>query len=154
MSYYAGVDFDTHGVHVCLIDEDRPERARAFTWALAGSDALTRLRAVREIRCGWDDVAIVNVEWPAGRFHTAAALLPFHGAIVNQVPSGVIVWRMRPMEWRRHVGLAGNASKQEVADLVARHVPAADWSQDLCDAWCLARAAQVINEEAIREASA
>lgn len=141
---YAGIDFDTHAVHLVL----RPEDGRPATYtryALAGVEAWQRARAVRDAmpsRGWWRDegVVAVGLEEPFGYGGSGAKLVRVQGAILACLPPELIVHLIPPGVWRTLVGLPGNASKAEVA----RYVAHTNWPQDACDAFCLALAAEAL----------
>ena len=138
----AGVDYSTHAVDIVLLDEDTD----AATWhrfPLAGRDAFERARYVRLAMPGgsfWDDVLAVGIEEPRG--YNSGALYRVQGAILARVPLDKLVQPLGPSEWRRRVGLSGNASKEDVRVLVkaAAFLERIGWEQDACDAYCIALA--------------
>lgn len=95
LTVFAGVDYDTHAVHVVLIPEDgRPEYNR---YNLDGETAFDRLRSVRDcipVRGVWRDAGIVRlgIEEPAagGRQGAGSAvpkLKAVQGAILACLPA-------------------------------------------------------------------
>jgi hypothetical protein len=139
----AGCDYSTHAVDIVLLDEDTD----AATWhrfPLAGRDAFERARYVRVGMPGgsfWDDVLAVGIEEPRG--YNAGALYRVQGAILARIPLDKLVQPLGPSEWRRRVGLSGNASKGEVKSQVitwAWASGAGGWPLDACDAYCIALA--------------
>lgn len=174
MTTWAGIDFDTHAVHVVLIPEEGPpvyERRE-----LRGADAFERTRAVRDAmpsRGWWTDqgVVAVGIEEPQGvAKSTVAKLKAIQGAVLSGLPNSLLVQPLEPARWRKLVGLPGNASKGHVktwvlGDLLQKHAtregdefsvagarttyPA--WidhhPQDAMDAYCLALAVSRLTEE-------
>lgn len=152
----AGIDFSTKAVDVVLLDEDTD----AATWHHApmdGWDAFERTRDVRramlEIGSGiWDDVLACGIEEPAGRM--TGRLFRVQGAILACLPSSLLVHKLMPSEWRRTVGLPGNASKADVELFADRKrypvwphpmvntLP--PWPSDPCDAYCIALATRTL----------
>jgi hypothetical protein len=150
VSLVAGIDYSTHAIDVVLIDEDtlKPEWHRL---ELAGADAFDRARTVRPrligTRYSWDGVLAVGIEEPRG--YGAGHLYRIQGAILTVIPNQILVQPWVPSEWRKAVGLKGNASKQDIyAFTVATMFKSGPklapdsihWPQDACDAYCIARA--------------
>jgi hypothetical protein len=150
VSLVAGIDYSTHAIDVVTIDEDtlKPEWHRID---VKGCDGFERARAVRRsiaARYGhcrlWDDVLAVGIEEPRG--YGAGHLYRIQGAILQCIPRDLLVQPWIPAEWRKAVGLKGNATKHDVnewAFVQTSHEwyePTASWPQDACDAYCIARA--------------
>lgn len=156
----AGIDFDTHAVHVVFLDEDG--RASYHRYELSGHDAFERTRSVRSAmptKGVWEDMGVYAcaIEEPQGaQKATVAKLKAVQGAILACLPADLLVEPMVPARWRTAVGLKGNATKEDVAQLVGRQVwpdaplpvvPApSTWPQDACDAYCLALAVSMLVE--------
>jgi hypothetical protein len=161
VSLVAGIDYSTHAIDVVTIDEDtlKPEWHRLD---LRGQDAFERSRDARValmpsmLPFDWDDVVAVGIEQPRGN-HGVTYLFRVQGAILASIPSATLVQPWNPSEWRKAVGLKGNASKQDVRDFASAELrrelrdsegswgkPYEDtmvgWPQDAMDAWCIARA--------------
>jgi len=151
----AGIDFSTKAVDVVLLDEDT-DAAEWRRFELTGHDAFQRTRSIRTHFVGfahsmWDDVLAVGIEDPRG--YNAGALYRVQGGILTCIPAATLVYPWIPSEWRKQVGLPGNASKQTVA-MFARERRVAQalwdsadgyrsppmWPQDACDAYCIALA--------------
>lgn len=137
---YAGIDFDTHAVHVVLRPEAGP--AEYHRYELAGAGAFERAQAVREVLPPWwlQGVVGVGLEDPYGVGGSGVKLIRVQGAILACIPPELIVHAISPARWRLLVGLPGNASKAEVAGYV-QHT---EWPQDACDAFCLSLAAEAL----------
>jgi hypothetical protein len=148
VSLVAGIDYSTHAIDVVLIDEDtlKPEWSR---YDLSfGTDAFDRARHVRPqmgAQRWWDDVLAIGIEEPRG--YNAGALYRIQGAVLSAIPLHKLVQPWVPSEWRKAVGLKGNASKLEIMNHVIQErlsqctdAVLSDWPQDACDAWCIARA--------------
>jgi hypothetical protein len=163
----AGIDYSTRAVDVVLLDED----SDAATWhrfPLEGADAFDRVRSVREsmrvpypgLTDKWDSVIAFGIEEPRG--YNAGALYRIQGAILSCLPTRTLVHPIGPSEWRKTVGLPGNASKGHVklqVDAIrlrdaayidhrgVQMVPELDnWPQDACDAYCIALATRILLE--------
>jgi hypothetical protein len=143
MSLVAGIDYSTHAIDVVTIDEDtlKPEWMR-FPLGTIGR-AFDRTRFVyASCPSGrfWDDTIAVGIEEPRGQ--GAGNLYRVQGAILQCIPPTTLVQPWVPSEWRKAVGLKGNASKDDVRDHANRLSFNAtyDWPQDGADAYCIARA--------------
>jgi hypothetical protein len=154
---YAGIDFDSHAIHVVLLPDEGPPSYLPFVLT-THPRAFERTRTVRDVmpaRSWWADegVIAIGIEEPMG--HSTRPLNRVQGAILACLPSDMLVNPMMPGEWRKEVGLSGNASKDEVAlfvgaciwpDAPLPLIPASTWPQDACDAYCLALAVQKLTE--------
>lgn len=154
---YAGIDYDTNAVHVVLVPEEgKPEY---LPFVMHGVDPFDRARIVRDVmpaRGWWADEGIVAIgieEQASGSPKMRASvqkLKMIQGAILACLPAGdSVVEPFLPNEWRKEIGLAGNASKEDVAAWMGEQVwPDAplpvvpSWPQDACDAYCIARAVE------------
>jgi hypothetical protein len=146
----AGIDYSTRAVDVVLLDED----SDAATWhrfPLEGSDAFERARSVRDVLYmpgseWWDEVLAIGIEDPRG--FNAGALYRVQGAILACLPTRVLVQPWIPGQWRKAVGLPGNASKDAVAEWATWKgglgAKAVFWPQDACDAYCIALATRSV----------
>lgn len=156
----AGIDFSSFAVDVILLDET----SDAYTWhrfdlrehSHPKADAFDRSRAVREAmpaRGWWDDegVIAVGIEQPRGRFGVTP-LFRVQGAVLACLPADLLVQPWNPASWRIAVGLAGNATKQDVMLRGLELLPAMPgrvWPQDAYDALCMAHATRAaIHREA------
>lgn len=163
--HWAGIDYDTRHVDVVRVDCDTFE-ADWERWDLAGADAFERARSVRTaLPAGsWEETLAVGIEEPAGQ--QTGKLLRVQGAVLARLPSSTLVTPLRPSEWRRLVGIPGDATKAEVRSWAQRLWWALDpgrldpgspwkqgWPQDAWDAWCMAHAVRVLVESKGREAA-
>lgn len=143
----AGIDFSTRAVDVVLLDEDS-DAAEWHRFDLFGNGAFDRTRSVRGSMPGsafWDEVVAVGIEEPCG--HGAGRLMRIQGAILACIPTNKLVAPLMPSQWRKTVGLKGNASKDEVfACASARFNPRVPWPQDAADAYCIALATRTLLE--------
>jgi hypothetical protein len=150
----AGIDYSTRAVDVVLLDEDTD----AATWhrfELKGADAFDRARDVHrafnftsEI---WDEIIAIGIEEPQAtgpRRANIGALFRVQGAILANLPWNRLVQPLYPTQWRKTVGLPGNASKDEVKMWVTalwdNALDRYDWPQDACDAYCIALATRTL----------
>lgn len=157
-----GVDLSTRAVDLVKLslDDDRAEWVRV---PLSGDNAIDRARSyverapdylapVAEWDGYWSDVVLVALEDPAGRGDTRK-IARVQGVVIATIPSRVQVWTLQPAEWRRHCGLKGSASKDDVFAWAMRHWPYKTGDllctpQDAADAYCIAYAARAINASA------
>ena len=150
MSWVAGIDYSTHAIDVVLIDENGEEAPQWHRYPLKGVDAFDRTRHIREAFAGtesawrWHTLA-VGIEDPRGQ--NAGALYRIMGGILQVIPSDILVQPWIPSQWRKAVGLPGNASKNDVAEFAMVHAQdrGADFTlrdsgQDCLDAYCIALA--------------
>lgn len=92
-----------------------------------------------------DDLEAIFIERPVGRVPSpemvrAAGVIEvaiLHG-LDSQFPHRPSVFRLSPPEWKKAVGLVGNATKVEVAVWAADAVPTRDLTQDEADALAIA----------------
>ena len=152
MSWIAGIDYSTRAIDVVLVDEDDAQPPRWIRHDLQGQDAFDRTRDVRRsLRWQWSDdywaenCAALGIEDPRGQ--NAGALYRIQGAILAHLLERLLVQPWIPSQWRKAVGLPGNASKQQVkafadAMLPRQHIDdRPSWAtQDAADAWCIALA--------------
>jgi hypothetical protein len=154
----AGIDYSTRAVDVVLLDED----SDAATWhrfelkALGKlDDAFERTRSVRDAMPArtsgfWDDVSAIGIEQARG--HDAYTGMRVQGAILACIPRHKQVEPHNPSEWRKTVGLPGNASKDDVARWANAHwlqpldAPRILPQQDAYDAFCIALATRTLLE--------
>ena len=156
----AGVDISTHAIDIVKLPFDG-DQATWDRYELQGSTGIQRgLRASHYIPHGtyWDDVALVAIERPYGPGgDTLIALHLVVGAVAASTPSSTVLWLLHPAEWRKACGLPGNASKDDVWNFAIPTPTTGDrflWSQDACDAYCIATAARNINQRGSLETTA
>ncbi len=176
MSRVLGIDLSSFAVDLVLLDEDRDEAE--WTRLVLGDEKTTALDRLRQVptlmprASFYDDIYLIAIEEPYGsnQAGTQAKLNRVLGAVVACLPSNVQIWTVMPGDWRRALGLKGNASKEEAALTVCAirqealsrwnvaHWPHREWEvwpQDACDAFAVARYARDRNQRAIdREAVA
>ena len=149
----AGVDVSTRAVHIALLDFDSDAaEVQVYDATDCEGDALVRARTLADLLPSrrsslWDDVGLVAIERPMGPGTKAVGdMMLVVGIVVAHLPPEIPVWLLGPTEWRKGCGLAGNASKQDVADF-ARWTLGAPLSdpQDALDARCIAYAARALN---------
>jgi hypothetical protein len=162
----AGIDYSTHFVDVVLLDEDT-DAATWYRFELEGQDAFDRARSVRtNVPRGafWDKVLAVGIEQPRGKFGVTH-MMRIQGAVLTCIPADKLVHPLNPSDWRKTVGVPGNASKQAVQRFTDEHrvshaLWGGDgpyrqppvWPQDACDAYCIALATRTLLQHDVREA--
>lgn len=143
----AGIDFSSNAIDVVLVDLDDQRPPEWNRFPLVGQDAFDRTRSIAQAMPArssvlWDDVLAVGIEHPAGKFGTGA-MMRVQGAVLAMLPVSVLVKAWPPGQWRKAVGLPGNATKEDVMEhaLSQWWFDASDpWPQDACDAHCIALA--------------
>lgn len=117
MSYWAGIDYSTHAIDVCLIDEDTGY-VTFQNLPLEGADAFARTRCVRHqwhnsiLPDRFEDVVSVGIEEPAGQQRGVMARV--QGAVLACMDPQLLVVPFGPTAWRKQVGLSGSATKTAV----------------------------------------
>lgn len=156
----AGIDFSTKAVDVVLLEED-DNTAEALRFELPGRTAFEAARSVAHFlpRSGWwrdHGIYLVGIEQPFGvSFRSASALMRVQGAIIATIgfppamPNRALV-EIPPHEWKRELGLSGNANKLDVAKRVHELYPETQygWGQDALDAYGIAYAVRGLCERA------
>ena len=140
-----GIDYSTRAIDAVFVDLDDLQPPQWLRYELVGADAWERTRQIRHLPWVWDDVLAVGLEEPRGP--GTGVLLRVQGAILTRIPGALLVQPWVPSQWRKAVGLSGNASKLDVKDYIqSEHTgwvvgggPAA-WPQDAYDAYCIALA--------------
>lgn len=138
--HIAGLDYSTHALDIVLIDFDTAKPLRPFTYQLEGQDAFDRARNTSHHAwkgAAWDGVLAVGIEEPAG--HQRHQLTRIQGAILAHIPARMLVKPWYPSEWRKAVGLPGNATKAAVLER-ANELGLQTDRQDTADAYCIALA--------------
>lgn len=155
MSTVCGCDFSTKAIDLVYLDEST-DLARWHSLPLERGIAGTRqIRHAYAWARELEDAYLVAIEDPFSAGRTAAKQLGrVCGAILASLPVSVPdehVWLLRPDEWRMACGLAGNASKADVAAWARERFgeQVAIYSQDAVDALCVAYAAREINARAV-----
>lgn len=161
----AGCDLSTRALDLCILDTDtgRAEHRRiALTgrwWHDAGhmwqhlghidpADDMDAIEWLRHHR-----VDLLGIERPYGPHRQAiAALHTILGALLSALAtdaSWLPTLEIRPAEMRRHLGLKGNAAKEEMHREITSRVRAVEhWPPDALDACAVAHAAWQMCERA------
>jgi hypothetical protein len=164
MAAVAGIDLSTRAIDIVKLDET----TNNATWHRIqpqGKNAWERLlnaRALMPTTSWWDDVYMVAVERPYGVGKSIHDLMRAMGAVVAALPPALMVWELSPAEWRKGIGLPGNATKDECRLKVLQNAWDSDsdswalmevlWPQDALDAYAIAYTARAINQQAIEAA--
>jgi Holliday junction resolvasome RuvABC endonuclease subunit len=161
MSAVVGIDLSSFAVDLVKLDEDshHAEWTRVELTGKLAFDRLRSLRAAMPPASFWDDVYLVGIEQVFGLGgKSTTALQRVYGAVVACVPVSVQLWEVHPSEWRKSLGLAGNASKDECAraviGLIGPSWPHLGCPQDPLDAYAIAYSARETNAKAIQAATA
>ena len=170
MSKVLGIDLSSFNVDLVTIDETTDDAT--WTRLELGDDetpALDRLRRVGDLMptaSFYDNIFLVAIEEPYGsnQAGTQAKLNRVLGAVVTCIPDDLQIWTVMPGDWRKGLGLKGNASKETAALAVGAlrqealvrwnvaHFPHREWEvwpQDACDAFAVARYARDRNMTAV-----
>lgn len=158
-----GVDFSTRYVDLVklpLEGEGAPKWTRVeLQWGTRKQpDAFRAVRTLRHqlgqaalLGGYWNDVAVCFIEDPmSNNMGNAKKLGRVAGAILACIPDRVVVDRIDPAEWRKLVGLPGNATKLEVFRVCSERLPIGAitlWPQDAFDAYCIAIAGRHLCEK-------
>lgn len=156
----AGIDVSSKSIDIVTLplDPDLEGAPGGLSIPLHGPTALDRAcYAAGSIPRGtfWDDIAEVAIERPYGP--GPDALLAMHlmlGLLVAAMPERLHPpLLLQPATWRKHAGLSGRAEKEDVFAFAVEHMPARPRSQDVADAFCIARAARALNLERLKRAA-
>lgn len=169
----AGVDYDTTRLAVCLLEWDdadgdpwfrtleyRPKKVDAFQatiLACARLQDLLKDKAPRRTTMIAQAVDVWWVEHAFGRGPTDFKLGRVQGAIVAALSSQVgnlTVNEVGPSEWKKGVGLPGNAAKPVYQPVLRACVPGDDVvTEHEIDAYGIAKFGRRANLRAVRETS-
>ena len=150
-----GIDYDTHGIDVVVVDVDGGATHRRFDLPGTG-DAFARMCEVANVlparrSAYWDNTRAFGIEEPMSRGPRSISLIPklkaMQGAIVACLPPNVPIMAFTPTAWRNAVTLPASATKDAVRAFVMSDARASDaWPQDACDAFCIALAVEAAND--------
>lgn len=158
----AGIDVSSRAVDIVAVPLD-PDIIAAPAWEhheFVGANAIERATIAPDViprGTFWDNVAEVAIERPYGPGgDTLFALHLMVGAVAAALPA-----RLRPplflhpSQWRKAAGISGRASKEDVARYAVSHsgLLTDAWTQDACDAYCIAIAARNLNLERLERAA-
>lgn len=157
MSVVLGIDVSSFAIDLVRLDEN----SNAATWrrvTLEGPTALARLRSLPRVMPRWpwyEDVYLAAIEAPysRGQSGTLAKLSRVFGAVCACIPPSQEVWEVSPGDWRKELGLPGNASKDECGFRVVQLSQSWDdihkWPQDALDAYAVAYYARQVNQRGV-----
>lgn len=151
----AGIDLSSFAVDIVFLQDDDNYPCWVRAALPLGGDAFDRSRGVVHALWGafgskegvrpplFGDCAAIGIEEPRG-FNPGPAYR-VQGAVLQFIPREVLVHPLIPSQWRKAVGLKGNAKKPEIMVFVKDRLGkvAEGWPQDACDAWCLAEATRL-----------
>jgi hypothetical protein len=154
---FAGIDYDTHAVHIVLVPEEGTGDLRYSKYELKGHDPFERAREIREalpVRSWWRDTGVVgcaieeqNSGNPLMR-DAVQKLKMIQGAVLSCLPRDLLVTPIPGSQWRKALGMKGNCTKEEVQFWCRFSGPHAgrfagiSWPQDAFDAYCMALVAE------------
>lgn len=146
-----GIDVSTYHLDFVFIDDEIPP-----IWArhkLEGSDAWERCRSVTFPSHWLEDTYAIGMEVAHGP--SSGAINRVVGAVLSRLPTSTLVKPWTASEWKKAVGLRGNASKQDIRWFTHKLANDLLWlaesrvPQDACDAYCIALATkQALEREA------
>lgn len=144
----AGIDYNTQKINIVVLDEGDLVGRWLLSVPPGSGEAFDRARKVKLIMPGhgfWQlrEVQAVGIEEPRGQGN--GSLHRVQGAILACLPHDLLVAPMLPNQWKKHAGIGGGATKEDVRVFTEGHEwRARNWTQDDCDAWCIARAVQEV----------
>jgi len=146
-----GIDYSSRAVDCVTVPYEGSGAPMWHRFLLNGRDAFDRARSVADAMPGrtsvlFEDVLAVGIEDPRGQ--NAGAMYRVQGAVLARIPARMLVRPFIPSEWRKAVGLKGNATKGEVAAEAVvtlsyangAYMGQVEWPQDAYDAYCIALA--------------
>ena len=161
MSVVVGIDLSSHAIDLVRLDETT-NRAEWVRLPLEGATSFERCRSVAAAMATlgtgfYDDAYLAAIERPKTRFMpSAAALFPVFGAVLVSLPAALPVWDVSPGDWRKGLGLKGNATKEECQlavielwDNVSEVAYCDGETQDTFDAWAVAFFARELNARGV-----
>jgi Holliday junction resolvasome RuvABC endonuclease subunit len=162
LSCVLGIDLSSHAIDLVLLDETTNHATWHFVDLGAGTalDRLRRIPAVMPKQSWYDDIYLAAIEAPYGRGHTGtlAKLSRVFGAIAATLPQALEVWEVTPGQWRKTLGLPGNAPKSEIREAIWKLPDGPSFTglhendgptQDALDAYAIAYYARNTNQRGI-----
>lgn len=154
---YCGIDISTRNIDAVFVDANS-DRAAWHRFPLFGRDAWERTRDVpRALVDGgfpelMETTIAVAIEEPAGK--NPGRIFRVQGALLAAIPAATLAFSLMPSQWRRQVGIPGNAPKEDVEFWCRFASPAAitgqftgcSWAEDAFDAYCLSLACSQLVE--------
>jgi len=154
--WVAGVDFDSHGIDLVLLEEDS-DQAFHERWPLIGVDAFDRAQHVAGLRkfvwdsTAWRNVIALGIEDPRGPARSAdAPIYRTQGAILACLPDGLYVHPWKPQAWRKQIGVS-HIGKPPLMEFAEQHwggqpggLNTPHLTQDAADAFCIAWATRMV----------
>lgn len=166
MTHFAGIDYDSSGVFVALVDEESGELAGVGTYDLAcgPGDALERVRRLRDLmpaRASWRDsgVLAIGIESTFSQaFKATAALARVQGAIIACLPRELLLLDLtangrESPGWKLLTVGKTTASKDEVKAWALANGAPPGLVQDHYDAFAIARATRELWKTRRQEAA-
>lgn len=143
----AGIDLSSFFVDIVFIDHGTLPVDPVWdrTNLSPGQDAFDRARNVsqRQPHPWLFDAYAIGIEDPRGM--NPGPTFRVQGAVIGWIPRDTLLYPWVPSQWRKAVGLKGNAKKEEIMAFVKNALGACadNWPQDACDAWCVAEATRL-----------
>jgi len=148
---YCGVDFGVRLVTICRLTTNGTPRWTELK-AEKGTDALEACRQLSADSWRWAwDTDCVWVERSMGRYiRSVSDLARVQGAVIATIRKQCTISEIPPAEWRRAIGLPGNAKKTDVMAWATASLDRAPDTQDMADAYCIAQACRISSLRAVR----
>lgn len=156
MTHVLGIDVSSHAIDLIRLDET--STAAEWTRLDLGDEKVPAFERCRQVQCVmpqasfYEDVYLIAIERPKTHsFISAAAQFPVFGAVLACLPYAIETWDVSPGDWRKGIGLKGNAKKDECARAVNDLGAPSDtsWPQDAFDAFAVAYYARELNARGI-----
>lgn len=148
---FVGVDINAREINLVSIELDTMVMKHHLLIGAKNSfDTARMMTTVMPHSSWWDDIALVAIERPAGRFAKviyAQGLVI--GAVLALIPSRVLVQDFVPAQWKKLVGLHGNASKEQVIAWASEFGAGENWDEHACDALAICHAALNYNNAGV-----
>lgn len=141
-----GIDISSFTIDVIFLEDGKQPKWK--TIPLDGDNAFDRARSVSDALCSravfWDlrECEAIGIEDPRGI--NPGPIFRVQGAVLQQIPRSSLVVPWIPSQWRKKVGLPGNATKERVKEWALGELGrrSAHWPQDAFDAYCIALATE------------
>lgn len=148
---FVGIDVNATEVNLVSVDLDTFETKHHLLLGAKKSFETARLmKTVMPHSSWWDDIALAAIERPSGRFPKviyAQALVI--GALIAVIPTRVLIQEFVPANWKKLVGLHGNATKDQVKAWATEFGAGPEWDEHACDALAICHAALVYNNAGV-----
>lgn len=151
----AGCDVSSFAIDLVLLEDDTDD-ATWHHYPLTGRTPFERVRTLRAVfpsRSWWEDhgVWLLGIEEPYSQSKGVAKALGLAtGAVCALLPADLTVIQTPPQEWKRLTVGKASASKGDVYDWSRDQLGHRfeKWKQDGYDAYAIARAVRLLNNDA------